>query len=357
MIFRALKGLEDAITVSVTHWFMGAEGWTFEPGPGVVPDTVNGARRLHEVYTAADPHYTGRVTVPVLWDRQRHTIVCNESADIIRMLNSAFDGVGARAGDYYPQDLRAEIDALNARIYDTVNNGVYKAGFATTQAAYEEAVWPLFDTLDWLEAAARRPAVPVRRAADRGGLAPVHHAGALRRRCMSATSSATSGGLSIIRTCGPIHGKSTSVPGIARDGRISATSRGTTTRATHHQPDRNRAGWPGAGFRRAGRAAPVVSGPSARRSGRRHDAVIHAVRAIGRREPHATAFVDMRERPVPAARRQHRIGGRRRCGGIGRARRGSAHRNAGGRPDRDPGRRGTPAGGGAAIAAGRPCNY
>jgi putative glutathione S-transferase len=151
MIFRALKGLEDAISFSATHWLMVGEGWTFEPGPGVVADPINGARAMHEVYTHADPGYSGRVTVPVLWDKQRHTIVSNESADIIRMFNSGFDRVGARAGDYYPVDLRAEIDALNTRIYDTVNNGVYKAGFATTQQAYEDAVRPLFATLDWLE--------------------------------------------------------------------------------------------------------------------------------------------------------------------------------------------------------------
>ncbi|CAH2602203.1 glutathionyl-hydroquinone reductase YqjG [Rhodovastum atsumiense] len=151
MIFRALKGLEGMISFSVTHWLMGEQGWTFAPGPGVIPDPINGATRLHEVYTRADPQYTGRVTVPVLWDKNRGTIVSNESADIIRMFNRAFDGIGARAGDYYPEALREEIDALNARIYATVNNGVYKAGFATTQAAYEEAVRPLFETLDWLE--------------------------------------------------------------------------------------------------------------------------------------------------------------------------------------------------------------
>ncbi|MCG6121660.1 MAG: glutathione S-transferase family protein [Microvirga sp.] len=151
LIFRKLKGLEDAIGVSVVHWLMLDEGWTFEPGPGVVADDVNGARVLHEVYTAADAGYTGRVTVPILWDKQRKTIVNNESADIIRMLNSAFDGVGAAAGDYYPEALRAEIDELNDRIYDTVNNGVYKSGFATTQDAYEEAVRPLFETLDALD--------------------------------------------------------------------------------------------------------------------------------------------------------------------------------------------------------------
>jgi len=152
LILRRLKGLEDRIGISVVHWLMREEGWTFADGPGVVPDTVNHARVLHQVYTAADPQYSGRVTVPVLWDRQRATIVSNESSEILRMMNSAFDGIGATPGDYYPADLRAEIDTVNARIYDTVNNGVYKAGFATSQAAYEEAVWPLFETLDWLEA-------------------------------------------------------------------------------------------------------------------------------------------------------------------------------------------------------------
>jgi putative glutathione S-transferase len=151
LIMRARKGLEEAIGLSVVHWHMGAEGWTFEPGPGVIPDPVNNARVLHQVYTAADPHYTGRVTVPVLWDKQRGTIVNNESAEIIRMLDHAFDGLGARPGDHYPQALRVEIDAVNATIYDAVNNGVYKAGFATTQRAYEDAVHPLFETLDALD--------------------------------------------------------------------------------------------------------------------------------------------------------------------------------------------------------------
>jgi putative glutathione S-transferase len=152
LIFRALKRLEGMISLSVTHWHMGEFGWTFEPGEGVAPDPILGAKRLSEVYVAADPQYTGRVTVPVLWDKQRRTIVNNESAEIIRMLNSAFDGIGAAPGDYYPGDLRVEIDALNARVYDTVNNGVYKAGFATTQEAYEEVLAPLFETLDFLEA-------------------------------------------------------------------------------------------------------------------------------------------------------------------------------------------------------------
>ena len=151
LIFRALKGLESLIDVSVVHWRMLEHGWTFEEGPGVIPDPIHGARFLHQVYTAAKPDYTGRVTVPVIWDKRRRTIVSNESADIIRMFNSGFDRVGAKPGDFYPEHLRDEIDALNKRIYDTVNNGVYKAGFATTQAAYEEAVGPLFETLDWID--------------------------------------------------------------------------------------------------------------------------------------------------------------------------------------------------------------
>lgn len=152
LIFRKLKNLEDRISLSVVHWLMLEHGWTFEPGAGVIPDPVNGARYLHEVYTAADPGYTGRVTVPVLWDKKTGTIVNNESAEIIRMLNSAFDGLpDVPPLDFYPAHLREEIDALNTRIYETVNNGVYRAGFATTQQAYEEAIGPLFETLDWLD--------------------------------------------------------------------------------------------------------------------------------------------------------------------------------------------------------------
>lgn len=151
LIFRSLKGLEELISVSVVHWHMAENGWTFEPADGVIPDPVNHAAYMHEVYTAADPSYTGRVTVPVLWDKKTGAIVSNESSEIIRMFNSAFDGVGAKPGDYYPETLRLEIDEINARVYSNVNNGVYKSGFATTQEAYEEAVDPLFETLDWLE--------------------------------------------------------------------------------------------------------------------------------------------------------------------------------------------------------------
>jgi putative glutathione S-transferase len=152
LVLRALKGLEAAITLSIVDPFMGAEGWTFSDGPGCIPDTVNGCQRLYEVYRLAKPDYTGRVTVPVLWDKQARRIVNNESADILRMLNSAFDGVAtASLPDQYPAALHPTIDALNARIYDTVNNGVYKAGFATRQEKYEAAVRALFATLDELE--------------------------------------------------------------------------------------------------------------------------------------------------------------------------------------------------------------
>jgi putative glutathione S-transferase len=146
------------IAISAVNPYMGPEGWTFDPGPGVIPDPIHDAKRLYEIYVAADPHYSGRATVPVLWDKEHDTIVSNESKEIIRMFNSAFDEVGATGPDYYPQALRAEIDELNDYIYTNVNNGVYRAGFATTQAAYGEAVTALFAALDKLEdrLAARR---------------------------------------------------------------------------------------------------------------------------------------------------------------------------------------------------------
>jgi glutathionyl-hydroquinone reductase len=152
LIFRKLKGLESMISLSVVHWLLAERGWTFDEGRGVIPDPIFGAKLLREFYVKARPDYSGRVSVPVLWDKESNTIVNNESSEIIRMFNSAFDDIGAAEGDYYPLELRAEIDALNARIYSTVNNGVYRAGFATTQEAYEEAFRALFETLDWLEA-------------------------------------------------------------------------------------------------------------------------------------------------------------------------------------------------------------
>ncbi len=152
MIFRHLKGLEDMISISVVHPFMLEMGWSFEAGEGVIPDTVNQTRYVHELYIKAAPDYTGRTTVPVLWDKQQSTIVSNESSEIIRMFNSAFDDIGAKKGDYYPEALRAEIDEVNALVYSSINNGVYKSGFATEQAAYNEAVTTLFAALDHMEA-------------------------------------------------------------------------------------------------------------------------------------------------------------------------------------------------------------
>ena len=152
LIMRSLKGLENMIGVSITHWLMGDDGWTFDPADGVVADSVNGVTHLHQLYTLSEPGCTMRSTVPILWDKQTGTIVSNESAEIIRMFNSAFDGVGALPGDYYPQDLQGDIDALNARIYDTLNNGVYKAGFTLHQTDHEAIVTAMFETLDMLEA-------------------------------------------------------------------------------------------------------------------------------------------------------------------------------------------------------------
>lgn len=152
LIMRNLKGLTEMIGVSVVHWLMGDDGWTFDPGPGVVPDVINGAQKLHEIYTLADPTCTSRVTVPVLWDKLERTIVSNDSSEIIRMFNSAFDHLGAKEGDYYPLQLRGEIDEVNTRIYSSLNDGAYKTGFARSQTAYEREVSAVFDTLNWLEA-------------------------------------------------------------------------------------------------------------------------------------------------------------------------------------------------------------
>ncbi|MGE6480610.1 glutathione S-transferase family protein [Psychrobacter namhaensis] len=151
-IYRKLKGLEDIISMSVVHPFMGDKGWTFAEGKGVIADPVVHARYLYEVYTAAKSDYTGRVTVPILWDKKTNTIVSNESSEIIRMFNSAFDEVGATTGNFIPPELLAEIDDINTFVYSAVNNGVYKAGFATTQEAYEQPLTTLFDALDILEA-------------------------------------------------------------------------------------------------------------------------------------------------------------------------------------------------------------
>ena len=152
MIFRAIKGLEDAISVSVVHPLMPEESWVFGEYPGATEDPINHASYLYEVYRIADPSFDRLVTVPVLWDKRQRTIVNNESSEIIRMLNSAFDAYAGSQADYYPAPLREEIDAINRVVYDNVNNGVYRCGFATAQAAYERAYDRLFATLDELEA-------------------------------------------------------------------------------------------------------------------------------------------------------------------------------------------------------------
>ena len=152
LIFRQLKGLEEYITVSAVHPDMLTKGWTFEADDhGATGDDLFGSDFAHQIYTRADPQYSGRVTVPILWDKTQNTIVSNESSEIIRMFNSAFDGLTGNNTDFWPEDMRDAIEEVNQRIYSTVNNGVYKSGFATSQAAYDDAVHALFDSLDWLE--------------------------------------------------------------------------------------------------------------------------------------------------------------------------------------------------------------
>ena len=152
LIFRKLKGLESLIDVSVVSWLMREQGWTFDPQFGSTGDQLGGLAYLHQRYTQDTADYSGRVTVPLLWDKQTGRIVSNESSEIIRMFNSAFDHLTGNRLDFYPDSLRAEIDALNERIYPAINNGVYRAGFATSQDAYEEAFHALFDELDQLDA-------------------------------------------------------------------------------------------------------------------------------------------------------------------------------------------------------------
>jgi glutathionyl-hydroquinone reductase len=151
LIFRRLKKLEDVISISIVNPYMGKHGWTFEPDEACVADTINNKQYLYEIYKLARNDYTGRVTVPVLWDRKTSSIVSNESADIIRMLNAEFDAFSDVRTDYYPEALSTEIDSINSMIYENINNGVYRCGFATRQEAYEEAFTQLFETLDTLE--------------------------------------------------------------------------------------------------------------------------------------------------------------------------------------------------------------
>ncbi len=152
IIYRKLKGLEDVASLSFVLPRRTEEGWVFDPDDEAYRDPLSGKRALHEVYSQADPVFSGRVTVPVLWDRQRGTIVNNESAEIIRMLDSAFAGIAEETPELCPEALRPEIDAINERTYATINNGVYRAGFARSQTAYDEAFAEVFATLDWLEA-------------------------------------------------------------------------------------------------------------------------------------------------------------------------------------------------------------
>ena len=152
LIFRALKGLKEHISISAVHPDMLSDGWTFKTDDqGATGDTLFGLPFVRDVYLKAEPNMTGRVTVPILWDKKSETIVSNESSEIIRMFNCAFDRITGNTDDYWPVELRDEMAPINDRIYDTLNNGVYKSGFATTQAAYDAAVNPLFDTLAWLE--------------------------------------------------------------------------------------------------------------------------------------------------------------------------------------------------------------
>ena len=182
LIFRALKGLERHVSVDVVHPLLGDDGWTFDTGfPGATGDRLGGRRFLREVYLDHDPGITSRVTVPVLWDKETGTIVSNESAEIIRMLNSAFDRITGNTLDLSPLALREEIDAVNARVYDGFNNGVYRAGFARSQAAYERAAEEVFATLDWMEARLASAALAGRAT---GRPRPT---GGRRRRCSAST--------------------------------------------------------------------------------------------------------------------------------------------------------------------------
>ena len=248
LIVRALKGLEDAIGVSIVDPFMGPEGWRFSERRGSIPDTVNGAALLRDIYLKAKPDCTGRVTVPVLWDKHSASIVNNESSEIIRMLNGEFDALATRAlPDLYPAALRPQIDHWNDLIYRTVNNGVYRAGFATAQEKYEAAVRELFATLDALEAHLGRTSLPVRRCRHRSGLAPVYHPGAFRRGVLRAlqVQPAAPGGLP--EPVG-VHPRAVPGAGRGRDGRSRADQGALLPQPRAHQSDRGGAAGAGARF-------------------------------------------------------------------------------------------------------------
>jgi len=151
LVMRKLKKLEDVVSLSVVHPYMGTDGWSFDDAPGTIPDTVNGTQYLRDVYLIANPSYTGRVTVPVLWDKHSHTIVSNESRDVLRMLDNEFHAFAGASTTFCPPDLREQVDAEISALYAPVNNGVYRSGFAKTQVAYDEAVTELFAALDRYE--------------------------------------------------------------------------------------------------------------------------------------------------------------------------------------------------------------
>ena len=246
VIFRKLKGLEDVISMSEVEPVMGDEGWQF--GPDADRDSVNGKKHLHEIYMLADPRYTGRVSVPVLWDKEQRTIVNNESPEIIRMLNSAFDAFTNNRTDYYPAALRGEIDAVNELVFKNVNNGVYRCGFASTQEAYEEAFLDLFGTLDRLEERLSRQRYLARRRDHRGRLAAVHHAAAVRCGLLRAVQvqPAPHRGLSE-----PVELSARALPGAGRrrDGEHRSHQAALLHEHAAHQSERHRAARAGAGFR------------------------------------------------------------------------------------------------------------
>ena len=220
---------------------MGKDGWTFLPEDGATGDTLYGLDFLHQIYTRADPAYSGRVTVPVLWDKKEQTIVSNESSEIIRMLNSAFDEWGDASLDFYPEPLRGEIDAINALVYPAINNGVYRAGFATTQEAYEEAFAELFARSTTLEERLSRQRYLAGEPHHRGGLAAVHHAGALRSglcRPLQMQSAPHR------RLSEPVELSARPLPGAGRrrDGQHAAHQVALLRQPRDHQSDADRAG-------------------------------------------------------------------------------------------------------------------
>jgi len=182
LIFRKLKKLDDVISISLAQPLYGKTGWEFGTAQGGTPDTANGKATLAEVYLLADPHHTGRVSVPVLWDKKQRTIVSNESSEIIRMLNSAFDAFTDVHTDYYPATLRGDIDRINDLVYPNINNGVYRAGFATSQAAYEDAARGIFDAFDKLEALLSRQRYLAGRQTTEADWRPTRTLLAMRRR-------------------------------------------------------------------------------------------------------------------------------------------------------------------------------